>query len=127
MKLLLLGRGKTGAVVDQLAHERTHDVRVLTSKENANAAALTPDFLRDFDVVHFNFGSTVAPQRTAPDEPGAKPRSLAARKYSALLEQLDLRLLARAGKAIFVTVAGLSLAFKRRILSTKTVSPSAGR
>jgi glycosyltransferase involved in cell wall biosynthesis len=62
--------------------------------------------LRDFDVIHFNFGSTIAPQRLPDDAPGAKARSLPERAYAAALEQLDLRVLARAGKAIFVTFQG---------------------
>lgn len=67
---------------------------------------LLPRVLRDFDVVHFNFGSTIAPQRITPDAPGAKPRSAVQRLYAAAVEQLDLRLLARAGKAVFVTFQG---------------------
>jgi glycosyltransferase involved in cell wall biosynthesis len=67
---------------------------------------LLPRVLRDFDVVHFNFGSTLAPQRLVPDAPGAKPRNSAERLYAAAVEQLDLWVLARAGKAIFVTFQG---------------------
>ncbi|HZT84223.1 MAG TPA: hypothetical protein VE984_02230 [Gaiellaceae bacterium] len=67
---------------------------------------LLPRVLRDFDVVHFNFGSTIAPQRIPPDAPGAKPRNLVERMYAAAVEQLDLWVLARAGKAIFVTFQG---------------------
>jgi glycosyltransferase involved in cell wall biosynthesis len=67
---------------------------------------LLPRVLRDFDVVHFNFGATLAPQRLPPDAPGAKPRNLPERIYAAVVEQLDLRVLARAGKAIFVTFQG---------------------
>jgi len=66
--------------------------------------------LRDFDVVHFNFGSTIAPQRIPSDAPGVETagrlRDRAFRTYSALLEQVDLPLLRRAGKAIFVTFQG---------------------
>jgi glycosyltransferase involved in cell wall biosynthesis len=62
--------------------------------------------LRDFDIVHFNFGSTVMPMRLAPNAPGAKPRNPVERAYAAAVEQLDLRLLARAGKPIFVTFQG---------------------
>lgn len=51
MHLLILGRGKTGSIVAQLAHERRHHVRVLGAAENANARALTPDFLSESDVV----------------------------------------------------------------------------
>lgn len=49
MNLLLLGRGKTGALVEQVARERGHNVDVLTSQQNSRAAALTPDQLRGVD------------------------------------------------------------------------------
>jgi 4-hydroxy-tetrahydrodipicolinate reductase len=51
MKLLLLGRGKTGSLVAEVARERGHGIEVLGAAENANAAALTPERLRGFDVV----------------------------------------------------------------------------
>lgn len=66
--------------------------------------------LRDFDVVHFNFGSTIAPQRVVRDALGpgrrASPRLRAWAVYAALAEQIDLPLLRRAGKAVFVTFQG---------------------
>jgi len=51
MNLLLLGRGKTGALVEEVARERGHTVEVLTSSQNRNASALTPERLRNIDVV----------------------------------------------------------------------------
>jgi catechol 2,3-dioxygenase-like lactoylglutathione lyase family enzyme len=66
--------------------------------------------LREFDIVHFNFGSTIAPQRIPHDGPGVEAatsaKDRAYRFYSALFEQFDLRLLTRAGKGIFVTFQG---------------------
>lgn len=50
MKLLVLGAGKTGALVAKVARERGHAVKVLTSAENAGACALTAGFVCDFDV-----------------------------------------------------------------------------
>jgi glycosyltransferase involved in cell wall biosynthesis len=71
---------------------------------------LLPRVLRDFDVVHFNFGSTLMPGRLARERlPADRARSLRMRAlgtYWWLLQQLDLPLLARAGKAIFVTFQG---------------------
>ena len=62
MHLLLLGRGKTGSLVAQVAHERRHHVRILGATDNANARALTPDFLSDVDVViDFTGPSAVVP------------------------------------------------------------------
>jgi 4-hydroxy-tetrahydrodipicolinate reductase len=51
MKLLIVGRGKTGSLVAEVARERKHNVRVVGAEENAGAAALAPEQLRDFDVV----------------------------------------------------------------------------
>lgn len=51
MVVLVLGRGKTGSLVADVAHERGHGVRVLGEEENRNAAALTPPMLAQFDVV----------------------------------------------------------------------------
>jgi 4-hydroxy-tetrahydrodipicolinate reductase len=50
MNLLILGCGKTGTVVAEVARERRHSVRTLDVDENANASALTPAFLAPFDV-----------------------------------------------------------------------------
>jgi 4-hydroxy-tetrahydrodipicolinate reductase len=51
MNLLVLGKGKTGSLVAEVARERGHQVRVLGAAENANASALTKDGLRGVDVV----------------------------------------------------------------------------
>jgi 4-hydroxy-tetrahydrodipicolinate reductase len=51
MKVLVLGSGKTGSLVAEVAREREHAVKVLTSVDNHDASALTEEFLRDYDVV----------------------------------------------------------------------------
>ncbi len=51
MNLLVLGKGKTGSLVAEVARERGHQVRVLGAAENANAQALTKDGVRGVDVV----------------------------------------------------------------------------
>jgi len=51
MNLLLLGRGKTGSLVAEVAAERKHHTRVLSASENALGAALTPDTLAGFNCV----------------------------------------------------------------------------
>src|SRR5258706_3491788 len=51
MNLLVLGRGKTGSLVAEVARSRRHHVRVLFAAENAGASALTPDSLAATDVV----------------------------------------------------------------------------
>jgi 4-hydroxy-tetrahydrodipicolinate reductase len=51
MRVLVLGMGKTGKLVAEIAAERGHSVNVLDAKENANASALTPPFVAGFDVI----------------------------------------------------------------------------
>ena len=51
MRILLLGRGKTGSLVAAVAAERGHSVRVLDEAQNHNAMALTPPLLAGFEVV----------------------------------------------------------------------------
>ncbi len=51
MNLLILGRGKTGSMVAEVARSRRHHVRVLSATENAGASALTPDTLAPVDAV----------------------------------------------------------------------------
>lgn len=51
MNLLLLGHGKTGSLVEEVARERGHSVEALTSRQNLHASALTADRLREIDAV----------------------------------------------------------------------------
>jgi 4-hydroxy-tetrahydrodipicolinate reductase len=51
MNILVLGRGKTGSLVAEVARQRGHSVQVAGAVENAACAALTPDKLRGTDVV----------------------------------------------------------------------------
>lgn len=62
MNLLILGRGKTGALVAEVARERGHEVRVLGAEENPGGAALTPEALRGVDaVIDFTTPQAVIP------------------------------------------------------------------
>jgi 4-hydroxy-tetrahydrodipicolinate reductase len=51
MLILVLGRGKTGSLVAEVARERGHSVRTLDIDENAHAAALAAPNLAGVDVV----------------------------------------------------------------------------
>ncbi len=51
MRILVLGHGKTGKLVAEVATERGHGVHVLDAKENPRSAALTAPFVAGFDVV----------------------------------------------------------------------------
>src|SRR4051794_7779554 len=46
MKLLVLGKGKTGSVVAEMAQERGHEVVALDEHDNAGASALSEENLR---------------------------------------------------------------------------------
>ena len=51
MNILVLGKGKTGALVAEIAAERGHTATAISSAENANGAALTHEKLAHVDVV----------------------------------------------------------------------------
>jgi 4-hydroxy-tetrahydrodipicolinate reductase len=51
MKILLLGRGKTGSLVAEVARQRGHSVRIAGAAENAECAALTAENLSSIDTV----------------------------------------------------------------------------
>ena len=51
MLILVLGKGKTGSLVAEVARERGHSVRALDITENEHASALTAPTLAGVDVV----------------------------------------------------------------------------
>jgi len=51
MRLLILGRGKTGSLVAEVARARRHHVRVAGTRENENCCALQADALAEIDLV----------------------------------------------------------------------------
>src|SRR5580658_2966654 len=60
MNILLLGRGKTGTLVAEVARQRGHDVQVAGAAENTGGAALTAEKLRGIDgVIDFTAPSNV--------------------------------------------------------------------
>lgn len=100
MRMLILGRGKTGRVVAEIARERGHSVQVLDARENQDAGSLTPPSLASFEVVlDFTTPEAVIPNLRACLATGAKVvvgttgwygqledmRSLTLRKHAALL------------------------------------------
>jgi 4-hydroxy-tetrahydrodipicolinate reductase len=50
MKLLVLGRGKTGALVAEVARDRGHEVRSLAGQDNPDGRGLTPELLQQIEV-----------------------------------------------------------------------------
>jgi 4-hydroxy-tetrahydrodipicolinate reductase len=51
MHLLILGRGKTGSLVADMARERRHRIDVLCGADNTNASTLSETFLAPFNAV----------------------------------------------------------------------------
>lgn len=51
MNILILGRGKTGSLVAEVARERSHRVTVLGGADNPGASSLTAERLKPVDVV----------------------------------------------------------------------------
>lgn len=51
MRILVLGRGKTGSLVAEVARERRHHVKVVGAKENEGCNALTRETLSEVDLV----------------------------------------------------------------------------
>ena len=51
MKLTVLGRGKTGSLVAEVARGRGHEVRTLGAQENQDGRALSRELLQQIDVV----------------------------------------------------------------------------
>jgi 4-hydroxy-tetrahydrodipicolinate reductase len=71
MKILLLGAGKTGSLVAEVARERGHEVETLRSAANPNASALTDDKLAQVDcVIDFTMPQCVLPHIRACTEAG---------------------------------------------------------
>jgi 4-hydroxy-tetrahydrodipicolinate reductase len=73
MIFLVLGRGKTGQVVADVASQRGHSVRVIGEEENTNASALTAPMLVQFDaVIDFTTPQAVIPNMRACFANGAR-------------------------------------------------------
>ena len=145
MRILVLGHGKTGSLVAEVAAKRGHGVHVLDAKENAGASALTPPFVAGFDVVvDFTTPEAAVQNMRACLATGAKMvigttgwyakladmRSLAERKRAGLLYgsnfsisvQVMLELAASMGKAL--KSAGYEFSIHETHHASKLDSPS---
>ncbi len=145
MRILVLGHGKTGRLVAEVAAARGHSVHVLDAKENAEASALTPPFVAGFDVVvDFTTPEAAVQNMRACLATGAKMvvgttgwyvklgdmRALAERKRAGLLYgsnfsvsvQVMLELAASMGKAL--KSLGYEFSIRETHHATKIDSPS---
>ncbi len=72
MNLVLVGCGKTGSLVAEIARERGHNLRVIEEAENTNGAALTKESLAGVDaVIDFTTPEAVIPNIEACARAGA--------------------------------------------------------
>jgi 4-hydroxy-tetrahydrodipicolinate reductase len=66
MLFVILGQGKTGKLVSDIALERGHTVRIVNEEDNENGAALTADLLKGVDaVIDFTTPDAVVPNMRA--------------------------------------------------------------
>lgn len=73
MRILVLGKGKTGSLVAEIAAERGHTVRAVDEIENANGAALTAEKLAAIDaVIDFTAPAAAVANITAVLESGGR-------------------------------------------------------
>ena len=145
MRMLVLGHGKTGKLVAEVATQRGHSVHVLDAKENPNAQALTHPFVAGFDtVIDFTTPEAAVQNMRACLATGARMvigttgwyaklpdmRALAERKQAGLLYgtnfsvgvQVMLQLAAQMGAAL--KDAGYTFAIEETHHTSKLDSPS---
>jgi 4-hydroxy-tetrahydrodipicolinate reductase len=73
MNILVLGKGKTGSLVAEIARERGHDAGAVGSSENASGAAVRADALASIDVViDFTTPTAIVPNIEACARAGTK-------------------------------------------------------
>ncbi len=72
MHFVLLGAGKTGSIVAEIARERGHEISIIEEGENQNGAALTRERLKNVDaVIDFTTPHAVLPNIEAAVAAGA--------------------------------------------------------
>ncbi len=143
MRILVLGAGKTGKLVAEVATERGHSVYVLDAKENKDAAALTMPFVTGFDVViDFTAPEAVVQNMRACLAAGAKMvvgttgwydkladmRDLAERKQAALLYgtnySIGVQSMLQIASQMSAALKGYSFRIEETHHATKLDSPS---
>ena len=143
MLFLVLGRGKTGRVIADVASEHGHGVRVVGEEENRNAMALTAPFLAGFDaVIDFTTPSAAVANMRACLANGARMvvgttgwyqhlddmRALAARKDAGFLYganfSLGVQALYRLARELAVAVPGYQFRITETHHASKKDAPS---
>jgi 4-hydroxy-tetrahydrodipicolinate reductase len=136
MLFLVLGRGKTGSLVAEVANQRGHGVRVLGEEANSNASALTAPFLAGFDaVIDFTTPEAVVPNLKACLANGARVvvgttgwyqhlgemRAIAERRQAALLYGANFSIGVQALLKVAHTLATAAKGYEFHITETHHV------
>jgi 4-hydroxy-tetrahydrodipicolinate reductase len=143
MIFLVLGRGKTGQVVADVASQRGHSVRVIGEEENPNASALTAPMLAQFDaVIDFTTPQAVIPNMRACFANGARVvvgttgwydkldemRAICERRNAALLYganfSVGIQVMYRLAKDLVPLVRGFELSISETHHQGKIDAPS---
>ncbi|AXC10511.1 4-hydroxy-tetrahydrodipicolinate reductase [Acidisarcina polymorpha] len=136
MLFLVLGRGKTGSLVAEVAKERGHSVRVIGEEANVNGSAITAPFLAQFDaVIDFTTPEAVIPNMRACLATGAHMvvgttgwlehlkdlRALAERRHAGLVYGSNFSIGVHALYKVAHELAQAAPGFKFRIVETHHV------
>jgi 4-hydroxy-tetrahydrodipicolinate reductase len=120
MRILVLGVGKTGKLVAEVAAEHGHSVHVLDAKENKDASALTAPFVAGFDVIiDFTTPEAVVPNMRACLATGAKMVIGTTGWYEKLP---DMRALAERRGASLLYATNFSIGVQLMLDLTKTMA-----
>lgn len=122
MKVLVLGRGKTGALVAEVAREHEHEVRSLGGKENQDGRALTPELLKEVDVaIDFTNPHAVIPNIIRCAEAGV-PMVVGTTGWYQHLEKV--RELIKERKGAFLFAANFSVGVNLFFKAIQAVAPA---
>jgi 4-hydroxy-tetrahydrodipicolinate reductase len=143
MIFLVLGRGKTGQVVAEVASQRGHSVRVIGEEENRNASALTAPMLVQFDaVIDFTTPQAVIPNMRACFANGARVvvgttgwydkldemRAICERRHAALLYganfSVGVQVMYRLARQLVPLVHGFEISISETHHQSKKDAPS---
>lgn len=143
MLFVVLGQGKTGKLVADVARERGHSVRVVTEEENANGAGLTAAVLQGADaVIDFTTPEAVVFNMRACLEQGARMvvgttgwythldemRALAERRQAALLYgtnfSVGVQAMYRVARELAIAARGYSFRITETHHTSKKDAPS---
>lgn len=121
MRILVLGRGKTGALVAEVARGRGHQVRSLASQENTDGRGLTPELLKETDVaIDFTTPHAVIPNIIRCAE-GGVPLVVGTTGWSQHLDKV--RELVQERKAAFLYGSNFSVGMNFFFKAVQAIAP----